>query len=325
MLSSVAERVYWLGRYLERVENTARLINVYSAMLFDLPIGSHIGWNILIDITGCNEDFAKLNQPLEEKQVIRFLVADTKNSASLLSSIHMMRENARTTREIIPAEAWEHFNNLYLNVKDAASRSLGRRARQQLLENVMGDCQRVFGLLTGSMNHDTAYAFIQIGRKIERADMTSRMVDVGSISLLPAFSKNTKQRAFLEPYENVLWMNVLRCLGGYQAYRRKIQHTVRGEDVVHFLLKDEEFPRAIGYCLKDLVNHLDKLPNNQDVLQAVARVKRVATEVDIGTLLQRGLLDFIDELQISFADIHEELNNTWFRPVELRKLQKQSQ
>ncbi len=325
MLSSVAERVYWLGRYLERVENTARLINVYSAMLFDLPIGSHIGWNILIDITGCNEDFAKLNQPLEEKQVIRFLVADTKNSASLLSSIHMMRENARTTREIIPAEAWEHFNNLYLNIKDAASRGLGRRARQQLLETVMGDCQRVFGLLTGSMNHDTAYAFIQIGRKIERADMTSRMVDVGSISLLPAFSKNSKQRSFLEPYENVLWMNVLRCLGGYQAFRRKIQHTVRGEDVVHFLLKDEEFPRAIGYCLKDLVNHLGKLPNNQDVLQAVARVKRVSSEVDISTLLQRGLLDFIDELQISFADIHEELNNIWFRPVELRKLQKQSQ
>jgi uncharacterized alpha-E superfamily protein len=326
MLSSVAERVYWLGRYLERVENAARLINVYSAMLLDLPVGSHIGWGILIDITGCNEAYEKLGQALEEKQVMRFLVADNKNPASLISSIHMMRENARTTREIIPAEAWEHFNNLYLNMKDAAARSLSRRGRQQLLEEVIGDCQRVFGLLTGSMNHDTAYAFIQIGRKVERADMTSRMVDVGSISLLPAFSQNTKQRVFLEPYENVVWMNVLRCLGGYQAYRQKIQHTVRGEDVVHFLLKDDEFPRAIGYCLKDMVIHLGKLPNNQDVLQAVARVKRVTTDVDINSLLQRGLLDFIDELQISFADIHEELNNTWFRPVELRKVaQGQSQ
>lgn len=319
MLSSVAERVYWLGRYLERVENAARLINVYSGMLLDLPSGSHIGWGILIDITGCNDDYEKLGQPLEEKQVVRFLVADAKNPASLLSSIQMMRENARTTREVIPAEAWEHFNNLYLNMKDAASRSLSRRGRQQLLEEVIGDCQRVFGLLTGSMNHDNAYSFIQIGRKIERADMTSRMVDVGSISLLPAFSQSTKQRLFLEPYENVVWMNVLRCLGGYQAYRQKIQHSVRGEDVVNFLLKDEEFPRAISYCMKDLVGHISKLPNNKDVLQAVARAKTVTTKVDIGSLLQRGLLDFIDELQISFADIHEELNNTWFRPVELRK------
>lgn len=320
MLSSVAERVYWLGRYLERVENAARLINVYSAMLLDLPSGSHIGWNILIDITGCNEAFDKLNVLAEEKQVVKFLIADTKNPASLLSCIHMMRENARTTREIIPAEAWEHFNNLYLSVRDAAARSLGRRSRQQLLESIVGDCQRVFGVLAGSMNHNTAYCFIQIGRKIERADMTSRMVDVGSISLLPAFSQATSQRLLLEPYENVVWMNVLRCLGGYQAYRQTIQSSVKGADVVRFLLKDEEFPRAIGYCLSDLATHLGKLPNNQDVLQAVARVKRVTSEVSIASLLQRGLLDFIDELQISFADIHEELNNTWFRPVELRKL-----
>lgn len=324
MLSSVAERVYWLGRYLERCENAARLINVYSAMLFDLPTGSHLGWGILIDIAGCNDDYEKLGQPLEEKNIVRYLVADAKNPASLMSSVHMMRENARTTREIIPAEAWEHFNNLYLKMKDSISHSLSRRGRQQLLEDVIGDCQRVFGLLAGSMNHDTAYAFIQIGRKVERADMTSRMVDVGSISLLPAFTRDTKQRVILEPYENVIWMNVLRCLGGYQAYRQKMQHSVSGEDVVRFLLQDEEFPRAIGYCLKDMVAYLSKLPNNQDVLQAVARAKKVTTQADVSSLLQRGLLDFIDELQISFADIHEELNNTWFRPVELRKM-KQSQ
>lgn len=319
MLSSVAERIYWLGRYLERVENTARLINVYSGMMLDLPSGSHIGWSVLVDITGCNEEYDKLELPLEERQVTRFLVADTRNATSLISSVKMMRENARTTREIIPAEAWEQFNNLYLNLREALARNLGRRARQQLLEGVIGDCQRVFGMLAGSMNHNTAYAFIQIGRKIERADMTSRMVDVGSISLLPAFSLKTRQRLFLEPYDNVVWMNVLRCLGGYQAYRQKIQNSVRGADVVRFLLKDNEFPRAIGYCLHDLDTHVRKLPKHEDVLRAVARVKRVTLEVDITSLLQRGLLDFIDELQISLADIHEELNTTWFRPSELRR------
>ena len=162
MLSSVAERVYWLGRYLERAENAARLINVYSQMLFDLPRGSYLGWGILIDIAGCNDDYEKLGQPLEEKQIVRYLVADPKNPGSVLSSIHMMRENARTTREIIPAEAWERFNDLYLKMKDAVAHSLSRRGRQQLLEEVIGDCQRVFGLLTGSMNHDTAYAFIPV-------------------------------------------------------------------------------------------------------------------------------------------------------------------
>lgn len=327
MLSSVAERVYWLGRYLERVENTARLVNVYSTMLLDTPAGSHISWGVLIDITGCNEDYEKSGQSLEEKSVVKFLLADGKNSASVINCVNMMRENARTTREIIPAEAWEEINNLHIDLREAIGRTIGRRARQQILENVISDCQRIFGVLAGCMNHDNAYSFIQIGRKLERADMTTRMVDVGSISLLPAFAvANTKQRTVLEPYENVVWMNVLRCLSGYQAYRQKIHSNVKGEDVVRFLLKDNEFPRAIGYCLQDLVNNLSKLPNNAEVLRAVARVKKVTNDVDIGALLQRGLLDYIDELQISIGDIHDELNNTWFRPVELLRVgQQQSQ
>ncbi len=321
MLSSVAERVYWLGRYLERVENTARLVNVYSSMLLDLPSGSPIGWDLLVDITGCSEGYAKLHQSVEEKQVMRFLLADGKNPASVINCANMMRENARTTREVMPAEVWEQINNLYLALKEALTRTISRRSRQQMLETVEADCQRIFGILSGGMSHNTAFAFIQLGRKIERADMSSRIVDVGSISMLPAFARvgKQKQMTVLEPYENVVWMNVLRCVSGYQAYRLKTHSQVKGEDVVKFLLQDDEFPRSIGYCLNDLVHYLQKLPNNADVLQAVARVRRVTTEVNIGSLLQNGLLDFIDELQISIADIHEEINNTWFKPVERRK------
>lgn len=326
MLSSVAERVYWLGRYLERVENTARLVNVYSTMLLDLPSGSHIGWSLLIDITGCHDGYDKAHDGVvDEKQVVRFLLADSKNHASVINCASMMRENARTTREVIPSEAWELINNLYLTLREDFSRAISRRSRQQTLENVIGDCQRIFGVLTGCMNHDTAFAFIQLGRKVERADMTSRIVDVGSISMLPAFSRSTREKQFLEPYENIVWMNVLRCVSGYQGYRQRTQSQVKGEDVVKFLLQDEAFPRSLGYCLQDLVVHLGTLPNNADVLRAVARVKKVTLDVDISLLLQRGLLDFIDELQISIADIHEEISNTWFRPVEVRKTLRRAQ
>lgn len=325
MLSSVAERVYWLGRYLERVENTARLINVYSAMLLDLPKGSHIGWSILIDITGCSEEYEKQYATLEEKEVVKFLLADSKNSASVLNCISMMRENARTSREVIPAELWELINDLYHRFRDSISRGLGRRARQQILEGVVVDCQRIAGMLEGCMSHNTAYAFIQIGSKLERADMTSRIVDVGSISLLPAFSQTSKQKLFLEPFENIVWMNVLRCMSGYQAYRQKMQSTVVGQEVVSFLLQDKEFPRAIGFCLDDVGEQLQSLSHNVEVLRAVDRVKKVITNVVISKLLQRGLLDFIDELQISIADIHDALSDTWFRPAEFLKTSSQRQ
>ncbi|MDR2213764.1 MAG: alpha-E domain-containing protein [Pseudomonadales bacterium] len=320
MLSSVAERIYWLGRYLERVENTARLVNVYASMLLDLPRDTNIGWGTLIDIIGCNEAYEKTKDSLEEKPIIRFLLADTRNGSSLMSSVIAMRENARTTREIIPAEAWELINNLYLHMKDSIARTGSRRGRQQLLETVVGECQRIFGLVAASMNHDSTYAFVQLGRKVERADMTSRMVDVGSISLLPEFNRDANQRQLLEPYENVVWMNVLRCLGGYQAYRQAARNHVRGEDVVRFLLQDTEFPRAIGYCLNDIDKYLRLLPNHDEVLQAVARVKKITTTVSVSELLERGLLDFIDELQISVADIHEAISLAWFHPEEWRAI-----
>lgn len=315
MLSSVAERIYWLGRYLERIENSARLINVYSSMLFDLPRGSHINWSGLIDISGCNSEYEKCQGIMEEKAILKFLLMDAKNPVSVFSSLKMARENARTTREIIPSEAWEQINFLYHHTKDSLNPRMGRRARNELLEQVIADCQRIAGLFSGSMSHNTAYAFIQLGRKLERADMTTRVVDVGSISLLPGFSKSSKQKLLLEPYKNVVWMNVLRCLSAYQAYRQHVQNRVSGKDVVRFLLQDEDFPRSVGYCLAELSSCLDKLPHGDNVQRAVVRVKRITRDVKISALLKGGLLDFIDELQISIADIHEELSKTWFEPM----------
>jgi uncharacterized alpha-E superfamily protein len=327
MLSSVAERLYWLGRYLERVENTARLVNVYSNMLLDLPSGSHIDWTLLLDITGCRSSYNALYPAVEERQVLRFLLAELDTPGSVLNSAKAMRENARTTREIIPSEAWELINQLYHRLRDDFSHAISRRSRQQTLETVIGDCQRIFGVFTGCMNHDTPFAFIQLGRKVERADMTSRIVDVGSISMLPGFTRNQQQQQILEPWENIVWMHVLLCVSGYQAYRQRTQSQVKGEDVVKFLLQDEAFPRSLGYCLQDLLNHLEGLPNNANVQLAVARVRKLTLKVQISELLQRGLLEFIDELQISIADIHEEIANTWFRPVERREqtLQRQAQ
>jgi uncharacterized alpha-E superfamily protein len=314
MLSSVAERVYWLGRYLERVENSARLMNVYSAMLFDLPRGTHVDWKGLIDISGCNAEYEESQGGMDEKSIVKFLLMDSKNPVSIYTSLNMARENARTTREIIPSEAWEQINHLYLRTKEALNPRIGRHSRNELLEQIIADCQRIEGLISGSMSHNTAYAFIQLGRKLERADMTTRLVDVGSISLLPEFSDKSKKKLMLEPYKNLVWMNVLRCLSAYQAYRQHVQNRVSGREVVRFLLQDEDFPRSVAYCLAQLSTYLDQLPNNEDVQRAVGRVKRITRDVKMGVLLDGGLLDFIDEVQISIADIHEELSRVWFEP-----------
>jgi uncharacterized alpha-E superfamily protein len=313
MLSSVAEKVYWLGRYMERVENSARLMDVYSSMLLDLPRGSNISWDLLLDITGSTEKFAASHSTVSETLVVRYLLAELDNSSSMISSLRALRENARTTREVIPSEAWEHINKMYFYAKDVIESGIGRKVRRELFTELIADCQSLGGMLSGTMAHNTAYTFIQLGRGLERADMTSRIVDVGSISLIPAFADSSREEESLEEvYKNVVWMNVLRSVSGYQAYRQNVANRVQGEGVVRFLLQDDEFPRAIVFLLEFINTNLERLPNHDDVQLAIVRVKRITSEANVFHLLENGLLEFIDELQISFGDVHNEMSKTWF-------------
>lgn len=297
---------------MERVENSARLMDVYSAMLLDMPRDSNISWDILLDITGTREAFVEKNSAITETAVVRYLLADSSNYSSIISCLTLLRENARTTREVIPSEAWEQINEMHLMAKASIASGIGRKNRRELFQEMIADCQRLGGLLSGCMSRNTAHTFIQLGRMIERADMTTRIVDVGSISLLPAFAKFRKQHG--EPFENVVWMNILRSLSGYQAYRQNVANRINGEGVVRFMLQDDEFPRAVNYCLDAINQQLEHLPNHDDVQMAVVRVKRITSEANVFHLLEKGLLEFIDELQISIGDIHDELSLTWFGP-----------
>lgn len=314
MLSRVAERIYWLGRYLERAENTARLLNVYSTLLLDLPRGAKIGWHTLVDITGSHAEFADKYQAPDERSVIRFLLSDTSNYSSILSSLSMARENARTTREIIPSEAWEQINNLYLFAKENASKGVARGPRHQLLNQIIAHCQQIAGLFAGTMSHNSGYNFIRIARSLERADMTTRIVDVGSVTLLPGLTQGVKSEQ-IEPFENMIWMAVLNSLSAYQMYRQHVLDRVNGEDVVTFLLQDRQFPRSVVHSLAKLESCLQALPNNGAALVEVARVQNMANDADIPLLLQQGLLEYIDALQIQIAEVHARITKTWFLPV----------
>ena len=312
MLSRVAERVYWMARYLERAENTARLLNVYSTLLLDLPRGTKVGWHTLVDITGTNEEFQATQKAADERGVVKFLLADN-NGVSIHSNLSLARENARTTREIIPAEAFEQINNLYIYIKENAVKGISRGPRHELLNEIIENCQQITGLLAGTMSHNAAYSFIRIGRNLERADMTTRIVDVGSGSLLPNLTNVAEaDKPKAEPYENILWMSVLRSISAYQMYRQHVRDRVNGEDVVMYLLQDEQFPRAVVHCLIQSQSCIDDLPNHTKALTQVAKALRHAREAKIEALLAGGLFQYIDELQVEIAAIHEHIASTWF-------------
>ncbi len=305
MLSRVAERMYWFGRYIERAENTARLMEVNTNLILDLPRVKHI-WDSLIEITGIRESFDQRFSKVDERNVVKFLMDDERYS--IRSAILMARENARTTREIMPSESWVLVNELSLYLKKNADKGLKRDGRHKFLTDIIGKCNQLTGSLAGSMSADVAYNFIKIGRNLERADMTTRIVDVGCLTLL------NPEKTEIYEYENILWMNVLRSLAAYQMYRQHVQDRVNGEDVVDYLIKNRKFPRGVAHCINEVGECCRQLPRNDSALRSITHAQRNIDLNDVIALLNESKLHgFIDEVQMDLSDIHKELVDTWFQ------------
>jgi len=328
MLSRVAQNIYWMARYIERVEDTARLISVNDILLLDLPRDT-LGWEPLIFISGSEEVFYKSEKKPNELNVIQFLVGDRNNAVSILSSLSFARENLRTTRDVVPQEAWEQINSLYMYVRDHLVIGMSRRGRHEFLKHIIHGTQQVTGMLAGTMSHTHAYNFVRLGRNLERADMTTRILDVRSANLLvdkaPVTQSQDMQRQAqsqeqlleqdpieLNPFENIQWMSVLRSLSAYQMYRQQIRLRVRGPDVLQFLLQDRHFPRSVLHCLDELDECLQDLPENKVPLSWVAQINQRLKKAQIAELAREGLHEFIDDLQIGLGTIHEHLVTTYF-------------
>lgn len=314
MLSRVAQRLYWFGRYVERVENTARIINVNSNLLFDLPSGARIGWQSLVDITGSNENFLENHSNYDERSVMHHLIADPTNPSSIVSCLVAARENVRTTREILPTEIWECTNDLYLSVKDSVADGLGRKKRFILLQEIIATTQQLAGILSSTMSYDHGYDFIRIARNLERADMSTRIIDMGCVNLLPNILDEQEPVDTLNIYQSMLWMHILISLSAYQMYRQHIQNRVSGPEVVRYILKDNELPRAVMHCLNEIEQCLSELPGGDEALKHIQAVKIRSQKANVKKLIDDGLHQFIDRLQVDLARLDQQIEQSWFLP-----------
>ena len=306
MLSRVADRMYWFGRYLSRVENTSRLINVQANLLLDLPVDAKLVWEDLTDIIDSREFFNELYEQGSERNVIKFMLADKQNPGSLLNSLAGARENVRTTREILPSEAWEQVNEMYWYGRDFVQEGIKRSGRHDYLDEIMNFSHQITGLLDGCMSHDHAYTFIQIGRHVESADMASRIIDVGTANMIRL------DPATLETYNTGLWMNVLRSLSAFQMYRQHVPDRVNGEDVINFLMKDEMFPRSIYFCLKKVENCFSLLPRKSVPMKKLKRMISMLESKNTAQLTdEKKLHRYIDRIQGDFNRLHNVITKTW--------------
>lgn len=307
MLSRVAENLYWMARYLERAENTARLINSITQVLLDLPRGAAFGWDVLLKVAGLELAYSQHYGVAQESDIMRFLIQDERNPSSIAASIHSARENTRTFREVLPMELWERINGLYLYIRSQASRATeGRNERYEVLNGIIERRQSIIGLLMESMSHDVAYQFLKLGRNLERADMTTRIVDVHSAVLLPA------DPALADAVSERLWMATLNALSAYQMYRCHVGVHVRSRDVVPFLLKDAQFPRTVHHCLSEIEGCLATLPQHDAAMKAARWTWRRLERMQFAGLTPVMLHDYLDQIQTDLDSIHEAITLQYF-------------
>jgi uncharacterized alpha-E superfamily protein len=243
MLSRVADAIYWMNRYLERAENYARFLDVNFNLLLDLPPDVSEQWKPLVVTTGDWNLYQSLHGEVEKSKVIYFLGFDENNPNSILNSLTNVRENARAVRPDITREVWEQINYLYYLVKDEKikKRWLRKDPRKFFIEIKRG-CQLLYGIFDTSISRAEGFHFGNIGKLIERADKTSRVLDVKYHMLLPTPGSVGTSLDLLQ------WAALLKSVSAYDMYRKRYgKLTIM--DISEFLILDKYFPRSMLHCL----------------------------------------------------------------------------
>lgn len=326
MLSRVADSIYWMSRYVERAENVARFIDVNLNLALDVGPEMERHWDPLIYTTGDHDEFQARYPGGTQQNVIQFLTFDSENSNSILCCLRSARENARTVRDMISSPMWEEINKFYLLVKTASqAQVLGSPfdffAQIKLLAYTLD------GVVQSTLSHGEAWHFHRMGQMLERADKTSRILDVKYFLLLPQVSDVGTQ------LDTNQWGALLKSASALEMYR-KAHGRITPRQVAEFLLMDREFPRAIRFCVGHAEQSLLQITGgtrgnfHNKAEQRLGRLRSEFDYTNIEEVFAMGLHEFIDQFQIKVNAAGQAISDTFFAAqpeAKPSKSQRQSQ
>jgi uncharacterized alpha-E superfamily protein len=254
MLSRVANSLYWMSRYVERSENIARIVDVNLQLLLDFRNLDHQAlaghWVPIVQSTGDEQAFFALHPKATGQAVTQFLVFQTENPNSIVSSMGSARENARMVRDQITSELWEELNRLFLFLKSKAGRDLWKMSPSEFLQEVKACSLHLQGLADATVVHNEGWQFMQVGKFLERADKTTRMLDVRHKSAQPA--QLDGEIPIVSQSDALEWSAVLRSCSAWDAYKSLHGAEVSPRLVAEFLLFSEDFPRSVHFSVRAL-------------------------------------------------------------------------
>ncbi|HMO84579.1 MAG TPA: alpha-E domain-containing protein [Lacipirellulaceae bacterium] len=317
MLSRVADSIYWMSRYIERAENVARFIAVNLNLSLDMPGDADQQWMPLVVTTGDHDAFVARYSTPSQSNVIRFLTFDRENPNSIMSCLWAARENARAVRESISSEMWEHINRFYLMIRETGAQQAALEESYDFFDQIRVSGQQFMGVTDATMTHGEGWHFCRLARSIERADKTSRILDVKYFILLPSVADVGS------PYDDIQWSALLRSASALEMYRQR-HGRLEPASVVQFLVLDREFPRAVLYCLTKANESLHAISGSamggfgNRAEQLLGRLRAELAYTSAPQIIHRGLHEFVDNLQGRLNDVGQSLHEAFFamRPLE---------
>lgn len=318
MLSRVAEAIYWMNRYIERAESVARFVDVNLHLALDLAEGGREQWAPIIATTGDDALFTARHGEATRANALRFLTFDAGYPSSILSCLRAARENARSVREAISSEMWETVNRAYLSVHDASRRQDDvLAAPHDFYDDVKLAAQQFVGTAYVTMTHNEAWHFARMGRLLERADKTSRILDVKYFMLLPELSDVGTA------YDEVQWAALLKSASAFEMYRKRWGLIVPSR-VVAFLALDRSFPRSMRYCVNKAERSLHAITGNavntasSSAERTLGRLRAELEFLDAEELIAAGLHERIDGFQSRLNAVGDAVFETFFAPRPVR-------
>lgn len=325
MLSRVAEAAYWLSRYIERAENVARFISVNQNLSLGQAAGFSTQWSPLIHASGDEKLYEEHYDAFTEQSVLEFMLFDRRNLNSIRSCLVAARENARTIRETLSVPMWERINRFYLTVEDAAkTRETVLRHPREFLDKVIEMSHLFVGTTSSTMSHSEAYGFVRLGQLLERADKTSRILDMKYFILLPTVQDVGT------PRDLVQWTALLSSTSGLVMYRR-VNGTISPSRVTRFLILDQDFPRAMHFCVLGAHKNLHRITGNamnivtEESERLLGRIASDFQYTTVEAVLNEGTHEFVDRFQRSLNTLGKQVHADFFDRPSQSQRQTQSQ
>ena len=304
MLSRRAKLIFWMSRYLERSNFTSRLLITTSELQLDLSLENEISWKPILTAMSLNKEYLRLNKKYSEKKIIEFFISNKENHSSIINSLNYSKENSLIVRDILPEQSILKLNELLIKFNKTINRKNSNKKNLKLLSSIIQGSQNFMYSTDLEMQRNIDYQFLGLGRFIERTDMLIR--------ILQSQTLRSKQHKKGYEYLTLEWINILKSISAFQAYRQHSKKDISILDIIEFFLKTKIFPRSINWNLNQIERAIFRISKKNDLIKNIKEIQRDVNKFKVKSDDLDNFLIFLEKIQKKIVNLDNLVQKKYF-------------